>query len=40
MCYGKREERPKADKNIFSVPVPESDPLYGPDGPLMDHWQA
>ncbi len=40
MCYGKREERPAADRNIVSVPLPESDPLYGPDGPLMEHWQA
>jgi uncharacterized protein YjlB len=40
MCYGKHEERPAADRNIVSVPTPEADPLYGPDGPLMDHWQA
>jgi uncharacterized protein YjlB len=40
MCYGRHEERPKADKNIVRVPMPESDPLYGSDGPLMDHWQA
>lgn len=40
MCYGKREERPAADKKIVRVPMPDADPLYGPDGPLMDHWQA
>ena len=40
MCYGKREERPAADKNIVSVPIPDSDPLYGSDGPMTEHWQA
>ena len=40
MCYGKREERPEADRRIVGVPLPESDPLYGPDGPLLDHWQV
>jgi uncharacterized protein YjlB len=40
MCHGKREERHEADKNIVSVPTPKSDPLYGPDGPLTDHWRV
>jgi uncharacterized protein YjlB len=40
MCHGKREERPEADKNIVSVPAPPSDPLYGPDGPLAEHWRV
>ncbi len=40
MCHGKREERLQADKNIVSVRTPESDPLYGPDGPLTEHWQV
>ena len=40
MCRGKREERLCADKNIVSVAIPESDPLYGPDGPLTDHWHV
>lgn len=40
MCGGKRSERPEADKHIVSVPIPEADPLYGPDGPLMEHWSA
>jgi uncharacterized protein YjlB len=39
MCHGWREERPQADKNIVAVPNPESDPLYGRGGPLMEHWQ-
>lgn len=40
MCHGRREERPEADKRIVRVPRPESDPLYGPDGPLVEHWRA
>jgi uncharacterized protein YjlB len=27
-------ERPQADRNIAAVPLPENDPIYGPDGPL------
>jgi uncharacterized protein YjlB len=38
MCYGRHEERPESDKNIVSVRLPASDPLYGPDGPLMERW--
>jgi uncharacterized protein YjlB len=40
MCRGKHEERREADRNIVSVRVPESDPLYGPAGPLMEHWRV
>jgi len=40
MCRGKREERLHADRNIVSVPTPESDPLYGRDGPLTEHWRV
>ena len=39
LCRGKRDERPGTDKNIVSVPTPQSDPLYGPDGPLTEHWR-
>lgn len=38
MNYGKPEERPQADENIEQVPLPEIDPVYGEDGPLMEHW--
>lgn len=38
MNYGKPEERPKADNNIKKVPMPENDPLYGNDGPLIKNW--
>jgi uncharacterized protein YjlB len=38
MCYGREGERPQADDNIAAVPLPRSDPIYGPDGPLMQNW--
>ena len=40
MNYGKPGERPAADKNIARIPDPETDPVYGGDGPLMDLWKA
>ena len=40
MCHGKREERLQTDRNIVGVPIPESDPLYGRDGPLVEHWRV
>ena len=38
MCYGKRGERPGADKQIARVPMPESDPVLGREGGLIDAW--
>ena len=38
MCYGKAGERPRADKNIAKVPLPQMDPVYAVDGPLAKHW--
>jgi uncharacterized protein YjlB len=38
MNYGKKGERPETDENIKNVPLPESDPLYGNDGPLVKNW--
>lgn len=40
ICRGKREERLCADKNVVGVPIPASDPLYGPEGPLLEHWRV
>lgn len=40
MNYGKPEERPAADERIHKVPMPESDPLYGTDGPLIKNWRS
>jgi uncharacterized protein YjlB len=39
MNYGKPEERPKADQNIAKIPLPETDPVYGTDGPMMKSWE-
>ena len=33
-------ERPKADHNIASLPVPDSDPIYGANGPLRSIWKS
>ena len=38
MCYGHEGERPQTDQNIASVPDPETDPVYGKDGPLLLLW--
>jgi len=40
MNYGKPGDRPAADDNIRRVPLPENDPLYGIDGPLLKNWAS
>jgi uncharacterized protein YjlB len=35
---GNKDERPRADENIRKVPLPQSDPVYGSDGPLLKNW--
>jgi uncharacterized protein YjlB len=32
-------ERPKADRNIAALPIPDSDSIYGPEGPLPQIWK-
>lgn len=39
MNYGMASERPKADHNIASVPLPSTDPVYGTRGGLPDLWK-
>jgi len=39
MNYGKEGERPGADTNIANVPFPLTDPVFGKDGLLMQHWE-
>ncbi len=39
MCYGKPDEHPQVDENISKVPLPRTDPLYGANGPLLQHWK-
>lgn len=40
MNYGKPGERPKADQNIARIPLPDTDPVYGSDGPLVKSWKS
>lgn len=40
LLRGEPGERPQADRNIAAVPLPEDDPLYGPNGPLMGIWKS
>jgi uncharacterized protein YjlB len=39
MCYGKAEERPKADQSILRVLLPECDPVRGKGGPIDELWR-
>lgn len=36
--YGRDGERPESDRNIKQVPMPEADPIYGDEGPVVRHW--
>jgi uncharacterized protein YjlB len=40
LLTGKPGERPRADKNIASLPVPDNDPVFGAEGPLRGIWGA
>lgn len=40
MNYGNPGERPLTDRNIAAVPMPDTDPVYGSNGPLMDIWKS
>ena len=35
---GEPGDRPRADENIAKVPLPDTDPVAGANGPLLDHW--
>lgn len=39
MNYGKDGERPGTDNKIKKVPLPEADPVYGKEGPLLEFWK-
>lgn len=39
MQYGKPGERPQTNQNVRSVPMPETDPVYGKDGKLLEIWE-
>lgn len=40
LLRGEPVERPQADQNIATVPLPATDPVYGADGPLRKIWKA
>jgi uncharacterized protein YjlB len=40
LCTGKPSERPQVLENIRSVPMPQADPIFGTDGPLMIQWKV
>jgi uncharacterized protein YjlB len=40
LLRGEPGDRPKADANIARVPLPQSDPVGGSDGPLRKKWRA
>jgi uncharacterized protein YjlB len=40
LCRGSKAEHAKALASIAKVPRPESDPLYGENGPLKKLWPA
>jgi uncharacterized protein YjlB len=33
-------ERPKSDRTIAALPIPEYDPIYGAEGPLRHIWKT
>ena len=40
MKYGRPGERPLADQNIARLVMPATDPVFGGDGPLLEHWRG
>jgi len=39
LCRGSKAEHARALETIPKVPLPDSDPVYGADGPLMSLWR-
>jgi uncharacterized protein YjlB len=40
LCRGSKAEHAKALETIPAVPLPEADPVYGDDGPLLSLWRS
>jgi len=40
LCRGSKSEHEKAVRAIASVPLPQSDPVYGESGPLLALWRG
>jgi uncharacterized protein YjlB len=30
----------RAAANVENVPVPDADPVFGAEGPLLEHWRG
>jgi uncharacterized protein YjlB len=39
LCRGSKAEHARAIETIAEVPLPDTDPLYGADGPLKSLWR-
>lgn len=39
MNYGKDDERPATDENISSIALPQTDPVFGKNGGLLNLWK-
>jgi uncharacterized protein YjlB len=40
LCRGSKSEHNKALRSIADVPAPDTDPVFGADGPLIALWRA
>jgi uncharacterized protein YjlB len=40
LLRGLPDERPKSDRTIAALPIPENDPIYGAEGPLPQIWKS
>ncbi|TDH20042.1 hypothetical protein EXU57_21655 [Segetibacter sp. 3557_3] len=40
MMRGEPGERELAEQNIKAVPIPETDPVFGNMGPVLEHWSG
>ena len=40
LCRGTKAEHAKALSSIAKVPLPVTDPVFGPQGPLLALWRA
>jgi uncharacterized protein YjlB len=40
LCHGSKSEHNKALRSIVNVPTPDTDPVFGADGPLITLWRA
>ncbi len=40
MKYGEAHEKPTAEQKIKEVPIPNTDPVYGENGPLEKYWRS